>query len=157
MELQVSLSEQTLDDFGCASLGCALGIEGGLSKREAIFTIPTTTTTSHDVPSSVREPLGQRGLVLSSPSMLGQVEVILQKQPTASVAGRSILNVGGSVGSQSEGEEGGGLCEEVPGSYSVSFGIPSEEGLAAEEQDSDSEGDQDKPNKHRAKHASEYP
>ncbi|XP_051285436.1 synaptopodin-2 isoform X1 [Dicentrarchus labrax] len=156
VELQVSLSEQTLDDVGCTSLGSALGIQGELSNRESVETIHKTTTT-HYVPCSVREPLGQHGVVLSSPSMLGQVEVILQ-QPAASGAGRGILSVGGprvsgSVGSQSEGEEGGGHCEVVPGSYTVSFGIPSEEAAAAEEQDSGSEGDQDKPNKHRAKHA----
>ncbi|XP_041634727.1 synaptopodin-2 isoform X2 [Cheilinus undulatus] len=156
VELQVSLSEQTLDEAGCTSLGSALGIEGDLSNREAIITVPTTTTTY--MPSSVREPLGQRGVVLSSPSMLGQVEVILQQQPAASGAGRGILSVGGpkvggSVESQSEGEEGGGHCEGVPGSLTVSFKVPSEEGTPAEEQDSDSEGDQDKPNKHRARHA----
>ncbi len=65
--------------------------------------------------------------------------------------------VSGSVGSQSEGEEGGGHYEGVPGSLTVSFGIPSEEATPAEEQESDSEGDQDKPNKHRARHASKYP
>ncbi|XP_073331029.1 uncharacterized protein synpo2a isoform X1 [Pagrus major] len=157
VELQVSLSEQTLDDVGgCTSLGSAIGIQGEVSNRETVETIHTTTT-SHYVPSSVREPLGQRGVVLSSPSMLGQVEVILQ-QSEASGAGRGILSVGGSrvsgsVGSQSEGEEGGGCCEGVPGSFTVSFGIPSDEVTPAEEQDSDSEGDQDKPNKHRAKHA----
>ncbi|KAM6960173.1 uncharacterized protein synpo2a isoform 2-T2 [Tautogolabrus adspersus] len=161
VELQVSLSEQTLDVVGCTSLGSALGIQGEYSNREAIITIPTTTTTtttSYNVPTSVREPLGQHGVVLSSPSMLGQVEVILQQQPAASGAGRGILSVGGpkvggSEGSQSEGEEGGGHCEGVPGSLTVSFGIPSEEGTPAEEQDSDSEGDQEKPNKHRARHA----
>ncbi|XP_044039550.1 synaptopodin-2 isoform X2 [Siniperca chuatsi] len=156
VELQVSLSEQTLDDVGCTSLGSALGIQGELSNREAVETIHTTTT-SHYVPCSVREPLGQHGVVLSSPSMLGQVEVILQ-QPEASGAGRGILSVGGprvsgSVGSQSEGEEGGGHCEGVPESFTVSFGIPSEDSTPAEEQDSDSEGGQDKPNKHRARHA----
>lgn len=159
VELQVSLSEQTLDDVGCTSLGSAHGIQGEFSNREAFETIHTATT-SHYVPCSVREPLGQHGVVLSSPMMLGQVEVILQ-QPAASGAGRGILSVGGprvsgSVESQSEGEEGGGHCEGVPGSFTVSFGIPSEEATPAEQQDSDSEGDQDKPNKHRARHASEY-
>ncbi|XP_036968337.1 synaptopodin-2 isoform X2 [Acanthopagrus latus] len=157
VELQVSLSEQTLDDVGgCTSLGSAIGIQGEVSNREAVETIHTTTT-SHYVPSAVREPLGQRGVVLSSPSMLGQVEVILQ-QSEASGAGRGILSVGGSrvsgsVGSQSEGEEGGGHSEGVPGSFTVTFGIPSDEVTPAEEQDSDSEGDQDKPSKHRARHA----
>lgn len=151
VELQVSLSEQTLGDAGCTALGSARGIERDLS-----YTIEQiqTTTTSHDVPSAVRKPLGQHGLVLTSPSMLGQVEVILQ-QPAASEAGRGIVSVGGpgvrgSVESQRKREDEGG----VPGSFTVSFGIPSEE-EAAEEQDSESEGDQDKPHKHRARHASE--
>ncbi|XP_053272010.1 synaptopodin-2 isoform X2 [Pleuronectes platessa] len=156
VELQVSLSEQTSDQAGCCSLGSALGVEGGLSDREVIETIHTSTI-SHLVPSSVREPLGQHGVVLGSPSVLGQVEVILQ-QPSAAGAGRGILSVGGprvsgSVGSQSEGEEGGGHCEGDPGSFTVSFGIPTDEASQAAEQDSDSEGDPDKPNKHRARHS----
>ncbi|XP_054456957.1 synaptopodin-2 isoform X3 [Anoplopoma fimbria] len=156
VELQVSLAEQTLDDMGCTSLGSAHGIDGELSNKEAVGMIHTTAV-SHFVPCSVREPLGQHGVVLSSPSMLGQVEVIL-RQPAASGAGRGLLSVGGprvsgSVGSQSEGEEGGGHCEGVPGSFTVSFEIPSEEARQAEEQDSDSEGDEEKPNKHRARHA----
>ncbi|KAF0029392.1 hypothetical protein F2P81_018497 [Scophthalmus maximus] len=157
VEVQVSLSEQTLDDLGRASLGSARGIAGGISNREAVETIHTSTI-SQCLPCSVREPLGQHGLVLGSPSKLGQVEVILQ-QPSASGAGRGILSVGGprvsgSVASQSEGEEeGGGHCEGVPGSFTVSFGIPTEEASAAGEQDSDSEGDPDKPNKHRARHS----
>ncbi|XP_076581178.1 synaptopodin-2 [Chaetodon auriga] len=155
VELQVSFSEQTLDDVGCTSLGSAVGLQGEFSNREAIERLHSTTT-SHSVPCSVREPLGQRGVVLSSPLILGQVEVVLQ-EPAASGAGRGILGVGGprvsgSGGSQSEGE-GGGHCKGVPGSLTVSFGIPSEEATPAEEQDSDSEGDQDKPNKHRARHA----
>ncbi|XP_056299068.1 synaptopodin-2 isoform X2 [Pseudoliparis swirei] len=156
VELQVSLSEQTLDDLGCASLGSAHGIDGEISNKEAVDMIHTTSV-SHDVPCPVRVPLGQHGVVLSSPSMLGQVEVLLQ-QAAASGAGRGLLSVGGprvsgSVGSQSEGEEGGVHCEGVPGSYTAAFEIPSEEATPAEEHDSDSEGDQDKRNKHRAKHA----
>uniref|UniRef100_A0A3Q1EKN5 Synaptopodin 2 n=1 Tax=Acanthochromis polyacanthus TaxID=80966 RepID=A0A3Q1EKN5_9TELE len=154
VELQVSMAEQTLDDLGCTSLGSARGFEGEISSREAIENINTTITTSHYVPSSLRQPLSQHGVVIS-PSMQGQVEVIFQ-QPGA---GRGILSVGGprvseSVGTQSEGEEGGGgYCEGVPGSFSVSFEIHPEDATAADEQDSDSEGDQDKPNKHRARHA----
>ncbi|XP_069374738.1 synaptopodin-2 isoform X2 [Paralichthys olivaceus] len=156
VELQVSLSEQTSDRAGCASLGSARGIDGGLSIREAVETIHTSTI-SHHLPRTMREPLGQHGVVLGSPSVLGQVEVILQ-QPSASGAGRGILSVGGprvsgSVGSQSEGEERGGLCEGDPGSFTVSFGIPTDEASQAAEQDSESEGDLDKPNKHRARHA----
>ncbi|CAG5929285.1 unnamed protein product [Menidia menidia] len=155
VELQVSLSEQTLDDVGCTSLGSARGIEGEFSNREGAETFYTATTL-HCIPCPARQPLSQHGVVVSSPSMLGQVEVTLQ-QPAASGAGRGI-HVGGpgvseSIGSRSEGEEGGGHFEDVSGSFTVSFEIPSEEGAPVEEQGSDSEGDQDKPNKHRAKHA----
>ncbi|XP_041841727.1 synaptopodin-2 isoform X2 [Melanotaenia boesemani] len=155
VELQVSLSEQTLDDVGCTSLGSAHGIEGELSNREAVQTV-LTTTTSQCMPCPARQPLSQHGMVVSSSTMLGQVEVFLQ-QPAASGAGRG-LNVGGprvneSAGSQSEEEEGGGHCEGAPGSFTISFKIPSEEPTPGEEQDSDSDGDQDKPNRHRARHA----
>lgn len=90
--------------------------------------------------------------------MLGQVEVILQ-QTAASDAGRGVLSVGGprvsgTVGSQSKGEKGGGHYTEVPGSFTVSFEIPSEEATPAEDQDSDTEDSQDKPNKHHPRHAS---
>ncbi|KAK2863200.1 hypothetical protein Q5P01_002733 [Channa striata] len=156
VELQVSLSEQTVDDAGCTSLGSARGIEGEVSNRETPETVHTTPT-SQSVPCSVRKPLSQHGVVLSSPSMLGQLEVILQK-PEASESGRGILSVGsprvtGTVGCESKVQEEGGHCKGVPGSFTVSFGIPSEDVTPAEEQDSDSEEDQDKPNKHRARHA----
>ncbi|XP_061566622.1 LOW QUALITY PROTEIN: synaptopodin-2 [Cololabis saira] len=155
VELQVSLAEQTLDDLGSTSLGSARGIDGELSTREAVES--TTTSTLHFVPCPAREPLGQHGVVVGSPSMLGQVEVILQ-QPAAPGEGRGVLSVGGpgvskSDESQREGQEGGGYCAGVPGSFTVSFEIPSEEATPAEEQDSDSDGDRDKPNKHRARHA----
>uniref|UniRef100_A0A3Q3ILS7 PDZ domain-containing protein n=1 Tax=Monopterus albus TaxID=43700 RepID=A0A3Q3ILS7_MONAL len=151
IELQLSLSKQTLDDVGSTSLGSARGIEGEPSNREALEKIHTNTT-SHYVPCSVREPLGQHGVVLSSPSVLGQVEVILQ-QPAASGAGRGGPRISRSGGSQGKGEEGGGHHKGVPGSFTVSFEIPSEETTPAEELDSDSEGDRDKPNKHRPRHA----
>lgn len=157
VELQVSLSEQTLDDVGCASLGSAHGIEGDLSNRDTVeetVHVADAAASSH----SAREPLSHRGVVLSSPLMPGQVEVILQ-QPAASGAGRGLQSGGGTrvretVGSQSEEEEEeeGQHCEGVPSSFIVSFEIPAEEAAPAEEQDSD--GDQDKPNKHRARHAS---
>lgn len=165
VELQVSLSEQRLDDAGRAALGSSLVVQGNLSDREVVEVGHATETPPSappsappSVPTCVREPLGQHGVVLSSPSMLGQVEFIVQ-QPEASGAGRSILGVGGpevrrSTGSQSEGEEGGG--KQTPGSLTVSFGPPSEEATTAEERDSDSDGEQDKPHKHRAKHASKY-
>lgn len=159
VELQVSLSEQTLNDAAHANPGSSLVIQGDLSDPGLVAHVtelPPSAPTS--VPACAREPLGQRGVVLSSPSMLGQVEFIVQ-QPAASGAGRSILSVGGpevsrSTGSQSEGEEGGG--KRASGSLTVSFGLPSEEATTAEEWDSDSDGEQDKPYKHRAKHASKY-
>lgn len=151
MELQVSLSEKTLDNGCCTSLGSARGIEGDFSAIDTVH-----TTSSHHVPCPVREPLGQHGVVVSAPS----VEVSLQPQD-ASGTGRGTLSVGGTtvienVGSQSEEQEEGGLCQPVPASFTVSFEIPSDEATLEEEQeDYDSEGDQEKPNKHRARHASE--
>lgn len=151
VELQVSLAKSTLHNTGCKSLGSACDTE------EAPI-----TPASHNAPRSAREPLSHHGVVLSSPSMLGQVEVILQG-PAASGAGRGIQGVRGGVGgpkvscaeSQSEGEEGAGVvhCEEVPRSFTVSFGIPSEEATETEEPGSDSEEDPDRPNRHRARHA----
>uniref|UniRef100_A0A3P9MC59 PDZ domain-containing protein n=1 Tax=Oryzias latipes TaxID=8090 RepID=A0A3P9MC59_ORYLA len=156
LELQVSLSKQTLSDAGSTALGSAHGIEGEFSKREVIKALHKTTATSLCTPCPVREPLGQHGVVVTPTSMLGQVEVILQ-QPAASGAGRGILSVGGpkvseSLGSQSERQEGGGISEGVPGSFTISFKAPSEE-ASGEEQGSDSEGDQEKPSKHHARHA----
>ncbi|KAM4714807.1 uncharacterized protein synpo2a isoform 2-T2 [Anableps anableps] len=148
VELQVSLSDQTLGDRGCTSLGSARGIEGDFSAFETVH------TTLHHVPFSVREPLGQHGVVVCAPS----VEVTLQP-PDASGMGRSTLSVGGpmvteNIGSQSEEEEGGRPSQLFPASFTVSFEIPSDEATLAEEQEnSDSEGDQEKPNKHRARHA----
>ncbi|KAK5605601.1 hypothetical protein CRENBAI_009483 [Crenichthys baileyi] len=149
VELQVSLSEQSLDDRGYTSLGSARGFKGDFSTIETV-----RTTSSHHVPCPVREPLRQHGVVVNAPS----VEVTL-KLPDASGTGRGTLSVGGptvieDVGSQSEKEEGGDLCQPAPGSFTVSFEISSDEATLAEDQeDSDSEGDQEKPNKHRAKHA----
>ncbi|MEQ2302460.1 hypothetical protein AMECASPLE_007013 [Ameca splendens] len=149
VELQVSLSEQTLDDRGYTSLGSARGFKGDFSTIETVH-----TTSSHHVPCPIREPLRQHGVVVSAPS----VEVTL-KLPDASGTGRGTLSVGGptvieDVGLQNEKEEGGELCQPAPGSFTVSFEIPSDEATLAEDQeDSDSEGDQEKPNKHRAKHA----
>ncbi|XP_016892774.1 synaptopodin-2 isoform X2 [Cynoglossus semilaevis] len=156
LELQVSLSEQTLDDGGCTSLGSARGIEGEISNSKTVDEVPASSASqSQSQPHSVREPLGQYGVVLSS--VPGQVEVILQ-QPSGSSEGRGTLNVGGpevsgSIGSQSEGEGGGGHCDGVPRSFTVSFGIPAEEETAEVDQESDSEGDQDKPNRHHARHS----
>lgn len=150
VELQVTLSEQTLDDEGCSSLGSARGIEGKLSNREVLETVRTTSTSPHYLPCSVKEPLGQRGVVVRSPLTLGQAEVVLQQPAEASGEGRGILSKGGPEVSDSEG----GQCDSAPGSFTISFEIPSEEAEPGEEQDSDSDGDQEKPNKHRPRHAS---
>ncbi|KAM9826918.1 synaptopodin-2 [Neosynchiropus ocellatus] len=114
-----------------------------LLATENVYTITKTLP--------ARKPCRQHGVLLASPSMLQQVEVILQ-QPSASGRGiKSLESVqGGPVvsGTQSEGEEGGGGQSPVPpGSLSVLFQVPSEE------DDSDSEGDQKNPTKHRAKTA----
>ncbi|XP_037832336.1 synaptopodin-2 isoform X2 [Kryptolebias marmoratus] len=149
VELQVSLSEQNLDDGGCSSLVSARGIEGELSSRDVIETIHTTSITSHYLPCPAKEPLRQRGVVVRSPSSLGQQEGIPQQPAEASGAGRGVLRVGGPEVSDSDGEQ----CEGAPESFTISFQIPSEEAATGEEQDSDSDGDQEKPNKHRARHA----
>uniref|UniRef100_A0A3Q2TTL5 Synaptopodin 2 n=1 Tax=Fundulus heteroclitus TaxID=8078 RepID=A0A3Q2TTL5_FUNHE len=151
VELQVSLSEQTLDDGGCTSLGSARGIEGDFSAIETAHTPPP-----HPVSCPNKEPLGQHGVVISA----APVEVPVQP-PEESGTGRGALSVGGptvteDVGSQSEEKQKEGLCKPVPASFTISFEIPSDETALAEEHedsDSDSEGDQEKPNKHRARHA----
>ncbi|XP_077355239.1 synaptopodin-2 isoform X2 [Festucalex cinctus] len=127
----LSLSQQTLDNMSCTSLGSAHGVEG---ER-------TTTGSARDAPPSPgRKPLSQHGVVQ------GQA-------PAASASpGRGVASgeVGGPRVSAGSRGVGGGPCE-LPGSFSVAFQIPSDEGTPAEEQDSDS--DREKPNKHRARHA----
>lgn len=151
MELQVSLSEQTLDDGGCCpSLGSARGIEGELSNIEVVENNHITSVTSHYLPCLVKEPLRQLGVVVRSPSTPSQPEVTLQQPSDASGEGRGTLRVGGPEVSDSDGEQ----CEGAPGSFTISFEIPSEEAVRGGEQDSDSDGDPEKPNKHRARHAS---
>lgn len=164
VELQVSLAKQTSSDLGSASLGAALGILGEPSSREAAEMVhKSTTSVFHLEPGALRKPLKQLGVVIGSPTAPGQAEGLLE-HPSAS-EGRSNKRVGGpevsgNAGSQSEGEEeeggreGGGGFEGDPQPFSVSFGIPSDEVTPAEEQGSDSEGDQDKPHKHHARHAS---
>uniref|UniRef100_H3D179 Synaptopodin 2 n=1 Tax=Tetraodon nigroviridis TaxID=99883 RepID=H3D179_TETNG len=128
VELQVSLSKQTSSDLGSTSLGSALGILGEPSGREAAEMVHKSTTGVLRLePGALRNPLKQLGVVLSPPTVLGQGD--------------------GLVGHPARSEEGD------PQSFSVSFGIPSDEVTPAEEQDSDSEGEQDKPHKHHARHA----
>ncbi|XP_024229415.1 synaptopodin-2 isoform X2 [Oncorhynchus tshawytscha] len=159
VELQLSLAEHTLEDPVCTSLGSALGIEGEIQAREALKNEALLHTTTHSlyVPGPAREPLSQHGVVLSSPSLLGQVEVTLQ-HPAAGrgsprlVEGEVVYGASGSVG-EAPGEEGGGKSQGAPASFTVCFGIPTEGAEPAAERDSDSEKDLEKPNKHRAKHA----
>nr|XP_029522778.1 synaptopodin-2-like isoform X4 [Oncorhynchus nerka] len=159
VELQLSLAEHTLEDPVCTSLGSALGIEGEIQAREALKNEALLHTTTHSlyVPGPAREPLSQHGVVLSSPSLLGQVEVTLQ-HPAAGrgsprlVEGVVVYGASGSVG-EAPGEEGGGKSQGAPASFTVSFGIPTEGAEPTAERDSDSEKDLEKPNKHRAKHA----
>ncbi|XP_051934270.1 synaptopodin-2 isoform X2 [Hippocampus zosterae] len=123
----LSLSQQTLDNMSCTSLGSAHGAEGEHTTQEA-------------PPSSDRKPLSHHGVVRG-------------KEPAASASpGRGILSggVGGPGANAGSRDVGGGPCE-LPGSFSVAFQIPSDEGTPGEEQDTDS--DQEKPNKHRARHA----
>ncbi|CDQ88618.1 unnamed protein product, partial [Oncorhynchus mykiss] len=159
VKLQLSLAEHSLEDPVCTSLGSALGIEGEIQAREALKNEALLHTTTHSlyVPCPAREPLSQHGVVLSSPSLLGQVEVTLQ-HPAAGrgsprlVEGVVVYGASGSVG-EAPGEEGGGKSQGAPASFTVSFGIPTEGAEPAAERDSDSEKDLEKPNKHRAKHA----
>ncbi|XP_035639404.1 synaptopodin-2-like isoform X2 [Oncorhynchus keta] len=152
VELQLSLAEHTLEDPVCTSLGSALGIEGEIQAREALKNEALLHTTTHSlyVPGPAREPLSQHGVVLSSPPLLGQVEVTLQRGSPRLVEGVVVYGASGSVG-EAPGEEGGGKSQGA--SFTVSFGIPTEGAEPAAERDSDSEKDLEKPNKHRAKHA----
>ncbi|KAM6949614.1 uncharacterized protein synpo2a [Aplochiton taeniatus] len=144
VEFQVSLAGPTLEGTGYTSLGSARGIAGVLQPRESTKTLQSTAQPL----SKTRECLGQHGVVLRYPSAL---EHPAEAQPggrsQALGDGGSAHRTSGRIGAPEEGEDVGGH------SFTVSFGIPSEGAEPAEEWDSDSERDQDKPNKHRAKHA----
>lgn len=154
VELQLSLSQTTLEDPGCTSLGSALGVKGDLCHHPHIENDNTTNSApgcSFYIPLHEREPLGQRGVLVSSPSaLLGQVEVT--KQPSGRDSGTERVGAGGTEATANEqqdyAEGEGGHTDEDPTSFSISFGIPSEE------EDSESERELNKPNKHRARHAS---
>ena len=167
VELQVSLSKQTSSDLGSASLGSALGILGDTSGRETAEMVHKSSTGVFLLePGAPRKPLKQLGVVVASPTVPGQTGGLLELP--AGLEGRSITRVGGpevsgnagphSAGEEEEEEEGGGGGRGDfggdPRPFSVSFGIPSDQATPVEEQDSDSEGDQDKPHKHHARHAS---
>lgn len=154
VELQLSLSQTALEDTGCTSLGSALGVKGDLCHQpntEHDNTVTSAPGCSFYIPLHEREPLGQRGVLVSSPSvLLGQVEVTIQASGRDSKPEK--VEVCGTEAraneQQDNAEREGGYTDKDPTSFSVSFGIPSEE------EDSESDRELNKPNKHRARHAS---
>ncbi|KAJ8008273.1 hypothetical protein DPEC_G00103090 [Dallia pectoralis] len=156
VELQLSISKHTPEDPNSTSLGSALGIEGEIQAREAFQNRALLHTTTHSlyVPGPIREPLGQHGVVLSSPSLNGTVEVTMQHP----AAGRGSPRLAEGAGvcenvTDAPGDEGGGRGQGAHASFTVSFGIPTEGLSPEEEQDSDSGEDVGRPSKHRARHA----
>ncbi|XP_066537897.1 synaptopodin-2-like isoform X2 [Hoplias malabaricus] len=143
VELQLSLSQATLQETGCTSLGCARGVEKEFyhtknkedEDNTATVRVPGCTIY---VPLHEREPLRQRGVLISAASA--------RRSSGSERVGSSETEAQASE-RVDYGEGEGGHSEEFPTSSSVSFGIPSEEG------DSESERELNKPNKHRAKHA----
>lgn len=145
VELQLSLSKTTLEEPQCTSLGSASGFVGDLHHPEKTNENFTTFTPGFPfyIPRQDRQPLGQRGVLVSkSPALQRQVEVTVKHICASEKEGADA-----SDRLDFPGEEGGHI-EEVPTSSSVSFGLPSEEC------DSESEREVNHPNKHRARHAS---
>ncbi|KAK2860528.1 hypothetical protein Q7C36_004694 [Tachysurus vachellii] len=152
VELQLSLSQTTLEDTGCTSLGSARGVTRDLCHETNTENDTTTSAPgcSFYIPLHDREPLSQRGVLVSSPSaLLGQVEVTIQ--PSGRDSGTKKVGAGGTEATANEQRDyakgEGGHTNDDPTSFSVSFGIPSEE------EDSESERELNKPNKHRPRHA----
>ncbi|XP_026071729.1 synaptopodin-2-like isoform X1 [Carassius auratus] len=149
VELQLSLSKSTLEEPNCTALGSAYGAVGDIYHRKTDESVNYSTTAFSSgnplyIPRQDRQPLGQRGVLVSKPpDLTGQVEVTV-KQLSGRSSGKE--GVEGSQQLDSAGEEGGHI-EEAPTSSSVSFGLPSEEW------DSDSEREVNEPSKHRARHA----
>lgn len=142
VELQVSLAKSTLDDTGIASIGNTCETDAGFSNKEPIGD-------ADDNPQqNTREPLSHHGVVLNSPAVPGQVEVILQGE------GRGARSeVGGPKISSEAKEEEEETSQEVPKTFTVTFATEE----TAEDLDSgESEDDPDQPHKHRARHASKY-
>lgn len=150
VELQLSLSKTTLEEPDCSALGSACGVVGDIHQRKTDKSDNYTTTAFTPgnplyIPRQDRQPLGQRGVLVSKPPALpGQVEVTVQLLSESSLGKEGVE---ASERLDSGGEEGGHI-EEAPTSSSVSFGLPSEEW------DSESEREVNEPNKHRARHAS---
>ncbi|XP_030635048.1 synaptopodin-2 [Chanos chanos] len=156
VELQLSLSKQSLEEPSCTSLGSARGVEGYVHHKETVEAISSTVTTSCSlyIPRQEREPLGQRAVLVRSPSsMLGQVEVTLQhpsgRGSEKEGADTSVpeSNISGQL--DDGGQEEGGCDEGAPASSisTVCFEIPSDEW------ESESDRENNKPNRHRARHA----
>lgn len=147
VELQLTLSQTTLEEPQYTSLGSACGVVGDLQPKKTSETTPTFTT---GFPLYVRrqdrQPLGQRGVLVNKPAALQrQVEVTVQQ-----LCESRSEEEGAETSDRLDSAGEGGHIEEVPTSSSVSFGLPSEEW------DSESEREVNKPNKHRARHASKY-
>lgn len=154
VELQLSLSQTTLENTGCTSLGSAVGVKGDMCHQPNTENDNTTMGApgcSLYIPLHEREPLGQRGVLVSSPSaLLGQTEVTIESSGRDFGTERGGSNeIEATANEQHDyAEREGGHTDKEPTSFSVSFGIPSEE------EDSESERELNKPNKHRARHAS---
>lgn len=150
VELQLSLTKTTLEEPNCTALGSAYGVVGDIHQRQPDESVNYTTTAFTPsnplyIPRRDRQPLGQRGVLVSIPPALPkQVEVTVQQSSGSSLGKEGVES---SERLDSGGEEGGHI-EEAPTSSSVSFGLPSEEW------DSESEREVNEPNKHRARHAS---
>ncbi len=150
VELQLSLSKTTLEESDSTALGSAYGVVGDIHQRQPDESVNYTTTTFTSgnplyIPRRDRQPLGQRGVVVSIPPALPEKVEVTVQQSSGSSLGKE--GVEASERLDSGGEEGG-YIEEAPTSSSVSFGLPSEEW------DSESEREVNEPNKHRARHAS---
>ncbi|XP_062850216.1 synaptopodin-2 [Trichomycterus rosablanca] len=155
VELQLSLAKTTLEkNTSCTSLGSARGVEVDFNNQPNNEDDNTTTSapgsSSFYIPLHERQPLGQRGVLVSSPSaLLGQVDITLEPigrdSETEWVEACETEDRGGKQVDYTETERG--HTGQAATSFSVSFGIPSEE------RDSESERELNQPNKHRARHA----
>lgn len=154
VELQLSLAKTTLENTSCTSLGSAQGLEMDLNSQTNNEDDKTTTSTpcsSLYIPLHERKSLGQQGVVISSPSaLLGQVDITVKPFgrdfETKWVEVGKTDDRGGKQVDYTETERG--HTDQAATPFSVSFGIPLEEG------DSETERELSQPNKHRARHAS---
>ncbi|XP_036372766.1 synaptopodin-2-like [Megalops cyprinoides] len=148
VELQLSFSDHSLDEPRASLRPDAVAphresscdLDSGGSKTELLYSL-----------RSSREPLGQRGELLSSSSSLGQVEVTLQHPGKGRQREEDEEEEEEGASGRVLPREEGGLVEAPPAC--VSFGISAEGPEPAEEWDSETERDLGRPNKHRARHA----